>query len=133
MPVALCVYKHTSCDRRHGALALSPALDVLLIAYRDEIEHGIIQQLTSAYNDTTAALHASLYKRDNFVLVNADPLSNYTCFDAYILLYVYIRVQQEALEFSPLHRVLSRALHERPGVYASAAAATATATSESSQ
>jgi hypothetical protein len=29
--------------------------------------------------------------------------------------------------------VFSRALHERPGVYASAAAATATATSESSQ
>jgi hypothetical protein len=55
----------------------------------------------------------------------------YACCYTYTLL--YIRLLQEALEFSPLHRVLSRALHEHPGVYASAAAATATATTESDQ
>jgi hypothetical protein len=49
-------------------LALLPALDVLLMAYRDKIEHGIIQQLASASNVTTAALHASIFNRNNFVL-----------------------------------------------------------------
>jgi hypothetical protein len=68
MPVALCVYKHTSCDRRHGALALLPALDVLLIAYRNQVEHGIIQQLTSASYLTTDAFYASIFNRNNFVL-----------------------------------------------------------------